>query len=101
MKLLCICNVIKQEVIQKSLGSHCEQQIDICLSAPCQNGGTCNLIKNGTTFQCRCPSLFKGDYCELNHDQCTVNVCQNGGTCIEAANSIIVCECSPGYDGII
>eukprot|EP00057_Strongylocentrotus_purpuratus_P026774 XP_011681248.1 PREDICTED: cubilin-like [Strongylocentrotus purpuratus] len=38
------------------------EDINECLSNPCQNGGTCSDIDGG--FQCFCPEGFKGDYCQ-------------------------------------
>eukprot|EP00057_Strongylocentrotus_purpuratus_P019756 XP_011674230.1 PREDICTED: fibropellin-1-like [Strongylocentrotus purpuratus] len=38
------------------------EDINECLSNPCQNGGTCSDIHGG--FQCFCPEGFKGDYCQ-------------------------------------
>eukprot|EP00057_Strongylocentrotus_purpuratus_P026767 XP_011681241.1 PREDICTED: ovochymase-2-like [Strongylocentrotus purpuratus] len=40
------------------------EDINECLSNPCQNGGTCSDIDGG--FQCFCPEGFKGDYCQTD-----------------------------------
>lgn len=84
--------------IIKNLGSHCELQIDLCASAPCQNGGTCNQI-NSTSFACKCDGRFQGDTCESAVDACKDNSCRNGGTCVDAEGTV-VCECAPGYEGV-
>ncbi len=33
-----------------------------CDSAPCVNGGKC--LKDGDSFNCKCPSGYKGERCE-------------------------------------
>ncbi|XP_065826820.1 sushi, von Willebrand factor type A, EGF and pentraxin domain-containing protein 1-like isoform X2 [Oscarella lobularis] len=38
-------------------------QVDLCLSMPCQNNGTC-LSENGT-LTCLCSAYFVGEYCEI------------------------------------
>lgn len=69
----------------------------MCLSAPCQNGGTCYKI-NRTTIACKCPDIFNGDYCENIIEQCIENLCQNGGWCDEI-NGNPYCECPSNFEG--
>lgn len=50
---------------------NCEQNLDECLSNPCQNGGTCHDRDNG--YVCYCPLGYSGGHCELD-----VAVCDSG-----------------------
>lgn len=77
-------------------GSHCEYQMDVCLSMPCINGGVCSARNN--TFHCECSNQFKGDYCENVNDPCSDTYCKNGGNCIEI-NEQPYCECESGFTG--
>ncbi|XP_078486249.1 uncharacterized protein LOC144744812 [Ciona intestinalis] len=47
-------------------GSHCEEIIPVCDSAPCNNNGTCieNSL-NHTLFDCLCVANYTGDFCEV------------------------------------
>nr|XP_026694180.1 multiple epidermal growth factor-like domains protein 11 [Ciona intestinalis] len=47
-------------------GSHCEEIIPVCDSAPCNNNGTCieNSL-NHTLFDCMCVANYTGDFCEV------------------------------------
>lgn len=83
------------------VGSHCEHQLDHCMSLPCQNGGTCHRSSNTTTFMCRCSDGFYGETCENGVDKCNDVICANGGWCVEAANGQPTCECPNGYEGRI
>ena len=48
--------------------------LEHCEPNPCQNGGTCNEIKEG--YECICSSGFKGSDCEGKEDkQLNVIVC--------------------------
>lgn len=96
----------KQEIINPFLyscscedgfvGSHCEHQLDICLSAPCNNGGTCYNVQNtSSSVICTCPSGFSGTYCEIGINQCNDSFCLNGGWCVET-NENPICECLSG-----
>lgn len=62
------------------MGTHCEQQIPLCDSNPCLNGGTCEL-HNGA-FRCICPQNYTGSRCQFGPDECISSVhCPNGGVC--------------------
>lgn len=52
-------------------GVNCEENLDECLSNPCQNGGVCNDRDNGYT--CTCLPGFLGGHCEID-----VAVCESG-----------------------
>lgn len=39
-------------------GSNCSEEINECLSQPCQNGGTCIDLTN--TYKCSCPRGTQG-----------------------------------------
>ena len=58
----------------------CEEDIDECLSDPCQNGGTC--YNEIAKFVCECTEEFIGETCsELKAKNCSANMCVNGATC--------------------
>ncbi|KAI0239186.1 hypothetical protein LSAT2_010088 [Lamellibrachia satsuma] len=40
---------------------------DVCLSQPCQNGGTC--FNFGTHFMCQCVEEIYGAFCHINNDR--------------------------------
>ena len=43
---------------------------DLDGESPCQNGGDCLLIDNGTDFKCNCSSVnYSGKHCELFNDR--------------------------------
>ena len=46
-------------------GSQCQtQNINLCQSSPCLNGGTCSSISN-TQFSCSCALGYQGSNCQL------------------------------------
>ncbi|XP_070708966.1 cubilin [Pempheris klunzingeri] len=49
-------------------GVNCDQNIDECLSNPCQNGGTCNDGNNG--FICTCTAQWTGPLCQTPQQEC-------------------------------
>lgn len=53
------------------IGQNCEENLDECLSNPCQNGGTCNDKDNG--YICTCGPGYLGRHCEND-----VAVCETG-----------------------
>lgn len=78
-------------------GSHCELQVNLCASAPCQNGGSCSQV-NSSSVRCECSDQFRGENCEIGVDACADDTCRNGGTCVDS-NGTPICECAPGYEG--
>lgn len=74
-------------------GSYCQDEINECESAPCQNGATCKDLIG--SYSCHCTKGFQGQNCELNVDDCQPNPCQNGATCHDLVNSFS-CSCPPG-----
>ncbi|KAH3855953.1 hypothetical protein DPMN_098529 [Dreissena polymorpha] len=50
-------------------GRNCETELNECLSAPCQNNGTCdNTIGS---FNCACAQNYTGATCEREHTAST------------------------------
>ena len=74
-------------------GSYCQDEINECESAPCQNGATCKDLIG--SYSCHCTKGFQGQNCELNVDDCHPNPCQNGATCHDLVNNFS-CSCPPG-----
>lgn len=83
--------------LQGFTGSYCETRLDLCLSAPCENGATCRHFA-GEQLTCTCPPGFTGKFCEVLSNPCEVNSCHSHGECNEVEGEI-VCECSFGYYG--
>uniref|UniRef100_A0AAX7UIW7 Slit homolog 3 (Drosophila) n=1 Tax=Astatotilapia calliptera TaxID=8154 RepID=A0AAX7UIW7_ASTCA len=71
-----------------------------CLSAPCQNNGTC--VSNAAgSYHCTCPYGFKGQDCEIPINACISFPCSNGGTCHihPGHEDHFSCACPPGFEG--
>ncbi|XP_066275135.1 fibropellin-1-like [Branchiostoma lanceolatum] len=71
---------------------------DQCISAPCQNGATCQDEVN--SFTCQCAPGYNGTLCETNVNECSSAPCQNDATCQDGVNSF-TCQCVPGYTGTL
>jgi hypothetical protein len=62
--------------------SSCDEDLDECLSYPCQNGGLCQQTEDPGNYTCTCTDEFKGHDChELKIKTCNEFPCKNGGTC--------------------
>ncbi|XP_053675116.1 cubilin homolog [Anopheles nili] len=77
-------------------------QTKLCVSGPCQNGGTC--INLYDSFQCLCPSNWEGQTCTTDVNECaqfagTDLGCQNGATCMNTHGGYS-CMCTDGWRGI-
>ena len=91
-------NNLKKVCSWKSSCGDCDMcTSDPCLNDPCENSGTCEVVKGGK-FKCTCLPGFAGDKCEDNIDDCVENPCENGGTCIDEVNGHS-CECAEGFTG--
>ncbi|RMC04939.1 hypothetical protein DUI87_18115 [Hirundo rustica rustica] len=75
----CLCNA-------GWTGPNCTENIDECISNPCQNGGTCTDGVNG--YSCECTSTWTGPECQTAQQEC-------GGELTGTYGSIS----SPGYPG--
>ncbi|KAM9333329.1 LOW QUALITY PROTEIN: cubilin [Pholidichthys leucotaenia] len=58
---ICICNSGWE-------GQNCDQNINECLSNPCQNGGSCTDGING--FTCNCTAQWTGPFCQTQQQVC-------------------------------
>lgn len=81
-----------------SIGVFHSVTADMCLSSPCQNGGTC--IDNVMDYLCICPAdplMYKGKNCELLYDACVDADCPN---CISTPGTAnYTCPCADGFGG--
>ncbi|KAI0228277.1 hypothetical protein LSAT2_021251 [Lamellibrachia satsuma] len=77
---------------------HCQQDIDECLSNPCQNGGNCS-TPQVAMFSCDCVAGYTGDNCESDIDECASSPCHNGARCSTSRVDMFSCDCLAGYTG--
>ena len=74
----------------------CDEQIDECVSAPCQNGAPC--VDGINQFRCRCGEGYEGERCETDINECVSRPCLNGGTCSNQPGHFY-CTCPTGITG--
>nr|XP_034316136.1 neurogenic locus notch homolog protein 2-like [Crassostrea gigas] len=74
------------------------EDINECLSNPCQKGGTCS--NNNGSFTCMCADGWTGTLCNQDIDECKNDPCLNGATCTNTPGSF-TCTCDAGWTGII
>lgn len=66
-------------------GTRCDIQLDVCLSRPCVNGGTC--VQPGVNvYTCACPAGYYGYNCESQYQACSSNPCRNNANCVQTNN---------------
>lgn len=82
----------------------CDEDIDECLSQPCQNNGTCDdLIGH---YSCNCPEDFIGVNCEkprivtCNDDPCVRGNCSDVYDPVTDLANNYTCDCPFRYEGI-
>ena len=69
----------------------CDEDLDECLSYPCQNGGTCEQTEEHGNYTCTCPDEFEGHNCqELKIKTCNEFPCKNGGTCRNGPSKLFI-----------
>lgn len=78
-------------------GTHCEINIDDCVSNPCKNNGTCRDLVNDFTCS-HCLPGYTGKTCEEDMNECSSNPCRHNGTCTDYVNSF-TCACPVGFGG--
>lgn len=81
-------------------GQLCERSIDACFGQPCMNGGTCQVLSDGTggRYKCDCEPGWEGFSCEININDCRSSPCANNGTCVDKLAGY-ECNCSLGFTG--
>ncbi|XP_060644695.1 LOW QUALITY PROTEIN: protein eyes shut [Drosophila nasuta] len=77
-------------------GRICQEEINECASAPCQNGGVC--VDKLAAYACACPMGYTGVNCEEEILICADNPCQNNALCLMEEN-VPTCYCVPDYHG--
>lgn len=84
------------------VGDRC-QYPSPCSPSPCRNGGKCQPVSHGNTFDfhCMCRLGFTDRLCltPTNH-ACMNSPCRNGGTCELISLSVFRCSCPPGWSGM-
>ena len=74
--------------------TRCQDQIDVCVSAPCLNGVTC--VGSLNNYACYCAAGYTGLNCQTIINPCVNNPCLNNGLCIQTTNPLVYqCQCLP------
>lgn len=95
-------------------GHNCVEDVDECLSNPCQHGSACFQSSSDSTwheevpidqFACNCTAGWSGHGCTEDVDECLSNPCQNGGTCADSTSSNVsideyTCVCPIGVESV-
>lgn len=89
-------NQFRCQCVPGYLGSLCSDKVDLCLTKPCANGGTCTNLNND--YKCTCRAGFTGKDCSIDIDECMSAPCRNGGTCVNRVNSFH-CVCANNFHG--
>lgn len=76
------------------VGTNCQNEVEGCLSQPCDVGEACIAVTGG--YRCLChPNSSKGDNCVTI---CLNNVCENNGSCVIQQEQT-VCICPKDFMG--
>ena len=76
----------------------CNEEINECLSGPCEHNSTC--IDEINSFSCVCGEDWKGVTCSEPKDVCKVAGCHPNGTeaCLHG-NTTFECVCKASWEG--
>uniref|UniRef100_A0A8D1Q859 Protein crumbs homolog 1 n=1 Tax=Sus scrofa TaxID=9823 RepID=A0A8D1Q859_PIG len=78
-------------------GTHCELDVDECLSNPCFHG---NCSDSVAAYHCTCEPGYTGVHCEAVTDNCQNHQCANGATCISDDKGYS-CHCPGNVTGTL
>jgi Notch-like protein len=78
------------------IGTHCEIELDPCMSNPCSHGQC--LVLTPFIRTCICEIGWTGIDCQESINECISNPCLNAGKCIDELNKYH-CECLTGFTG--
>ena len=78
------------------MGFNCSEDIDECLSSPCQFSGRCTNTPG--SYNCTCTPYSTGRNCEMDIYKCSPR-CQNGGACFNRTAIKDICLCAPPWHG--
>ncbi|XP_041090331.1 protein crumbs homolog 2-like isoform X2 [Polyodon spathula] len=79
----------------------CTETLDMCLSAPCQNNGTC--VNDLFDYNCVCPTeplKYSGRNCKELYDPCSQQPCASYRNCTSTLGTEEYhCNCPTGFTG--
>jgi hypothetical protein len=103
------CTLLESGSAELAAGN-CEEDVDECVSNPCQNGAACtdsgsvNSTLPASVYLCTCLPGFGNENCDLDIDECDSAPCHNSGVCAESRTSggsvsigSFRCSCAPGF----